>query len=52
MSPPSSYRDGEARAPVADERDISAQVPAGAAVNGALGLAQVLEVNNYYSSLA
>ena len=39
-----AHRDAEAGAPVVDEGDVTAEVPAGAAVDGPLGLAQVPEL--------
>ena len=38
------YRDAEAGAPVVDERDVPAEVPAGAAVDRPLRLAEVAEL--------
>ena len=36
-----TYRDGETRSPVVEERDVSSQSPARTAVSRALGLTEV-----------
>ena len=44
VTPCSSHRDTEAGAPVVDECDVPAEVPAGAAVDRPLRLAEVAEL--------